>query len=124
MSIQCYTFHAETIVNITMFKYFCLTGIPSHLSFKCIHTQGNLFAQSSPSISSQTKYQKPRIMHTFVHGSLLKEGRSDVKVKNWYYFLPTGDLNYEFIVVVIMPAANGISVTIIAFAIFKFSEAV
>ena len=107
----------ETIVNITMLKCFYLTGIPPHLSFlhKCIHTQGNLFAQSSPSIPSQTKYQKLRIIHSFVHGSLLKEGRSDVKAKHWYFLLPTGNLNHEVILVVIMADANGNSVTIIAF---------
>ena len=33
MSIQCCTVHAETIVNVTMFKCLCLTGIPPHLSF-------------------------------------------------------------------------------------------
>ena len=77
-----------------------------------IHTQSNLFAHSSPSIPCQTKYQKPRIIHSFVHGSLVKKGRSDVKVIHWYFLLAIGDLNYEFILVVIMPDANGNSVTI------------
>ena len=74
MSIQCCTVYAETVVGITMFKYFCLTGIPCHLPFfqKCIDTQGDLFSQSSQSIPSQIKYQKPRIIHRFVHRSLLK----------------------------------------------------
>ena len=121
MSIQCCTVHAETIVNITMFKYFCLTGIPPHLSFfyKCIHTHGYLFAQSSSSIPCQNNYQKKRIIHSSVHWSLLKEERSDVKVKHWYFIPQTGNLNYEFILVVIMPDANGNSVTIIVFARVK-----
>ena len=64
-----------------MFKQ-CFTGVPPHLSFfyKCIYEQGNLFAQNSLSIPNYIKYQKPRIIHSFVHGPLLKEGRSGVKV--------------------------------------------
>ena len=49
MSIQCWTVHAKTIINVTVFKHFCSTGVSSHLSFvyKYIHTQGNLLAHIS-----------------------------------------------------------------------------
>ena len=66
MSIQCCTVHAETIVNITMFKYFFLTEIPPHLSFfisACIHRVIFLLKAHQVYIPSQTKYQKLRIIH-------------------------------------------------------------